>query len=160
MLSIIPENIDSAIVCNVVGTCDQHQECEDCRELVIGIHNWLIASEQDYIVLDFQDEKEICPYLIEELVQLRKRMKIPFFFAGVMERPKQMICSYDYRAEKAIFRIPEEAVERLKELLPEQELTPDLPIIYGEPISLIRSRYSSKMGFEDALEMQDHEAHL
>lgn len=152
MLEIIPENVDDAIVCNISGSCGLGAECEDCRELVIGIHNWLVASEQKYIILDFQDEKELCPSMVEELVQLRKRMPIPFLFAGVMERAKQLICSYDYRAENSIFRIPEDAIVVLKKLVGQENVQPELNLTYGEPINLIRSRYSHKLDYDSDIQ--------
>ena len=105
----------------------------------MAVHNWLITTEVGYLIVDFQDEKDICKTVLEELLQLRKRLRIPFLFAGLMERPRKYLTSYAYN-EYPFFDTPEEAVALLLGGTPiaiKQNLT---KIKFGENIPCVRPR--------------------
>ncbi len=162
MIEIIPEIVEDAVVCNVIGSCTRHGECETCKDMVIGIHNWLVATDQKYLLIDFQDEKDVCACMLEELLQLRKRMNMPFVFSGMMEKAKQTLISLDYRAEATVFPIPEDALDILKNTLEVESLLINIEeISFGKPVTLIRSRYALRADddeIEEALpEIDDEE---
>ncbi len=114
MLELIPEKINEAVILNVGKSCPHNAtDCSACQDLAVGLHNWLVAHEFRYLVLDFQDEKEICPGFIEEVLQLWKRMRVPFLFSGVMQRPRKILESYNYHIRYPFFLTPEEAVRSL-----------------------------------------------
>lgn len=114
MLELIPDLIDDSVVVNVTKSCSHNTtDCSACQDLAVGLHNWLVSHEFRYLILDFQDEKEVCPGFIEEVLQLWKRMRIPFLFAGVMSKPRHILESYNYHARYPIFITPEEAIRTL-----------------------------------------------
>lgn len=114
MLELIPEKINDAVILNVGKSCPHNAtDCSACQDLAVGLHNWLVAHEFRYLILDFQDEKEVCPGFIEEVLQLWKRMRVPFLFSGVMERPRKIIESYNYHLRHPFYITPEEAVRSL-----------------------------------------------
>ena len=73
-MDFVPEMIDGAVVLNAVDVCSVGHDCRQCTELSVGIHNWLVAHQLRYLVLDFQDEKDVCVTILTELLQLRKRL--------------------------------------------------------------------------------------
>lgn len=117
MLDIVPTEVDGAIVCNVVNQCRQRPVCRDCdasESLVIKIHNWLKHCQMEYAVFDFQDEKEICPIFIKELLLLRKRLPIHFLFSGVMSQARKLLEDVNYSDQYPFFLTPEDAVRALR----------------------------------------------
>ena len=157
MLDFIPELVEGGVVLNAVNCSPNHGvDCRYCPELAIGIHNWLLASELRYLIVDFQDENDICSTIITELLQLRKRLRIPFLFAGLMARPRAVLESYAYSGYP-FFVTPEEAVMYLqKHHAPLMEV--DLAkITFGEPIPCAHTRHarSDDLGVpEEAVEAE------
>lgn len=138
-MDFVPEMIDGAVVLNAVDVCTVGNDCRQCTELSVGIHNWLVAHGLRYLILDFQDEKDVCVTILTELLQLRKRLRFPFLFCGMMEAPKKFLESYAY-TDYPFFAVPEDAIAFLKAKEP-GALKADLSSIKaGEPIPCTRSR--------------------
>lgn len=115
MMDIIPTLIDGAVICVLENGClFKARGCQDCEQLVIKIHNWLKHTSLEYMVFDFQDEKEICPTFLQELMQLRKRLRIQLLFAGVMEQPRRLLEGFNYGDTFPIFFSPEDAIRALR----------------------------------------------
>ncbi len=144
MIELIPEKIDAAVILNVNKSCPHNAtDCSACQDLAVGLHNWLVAHEFRYLVLDLQDEKEICPGFIEEVLQLWKRMRSPFLFSGVMIRPRKILESYNYHSRYPIYLTPEEAVRSLVRL--NVDLTDKREgIEFGIPIPMSRMRQGTR----------------
>ncbi len=138
-MDFVPEIVDGAVVLNAVDVCTVGNDCRQCSELAVGIHNWLVGHQQRYLILDFQDEKDVCVTILTEVLQLRKRLRFPFLFCGMMETPKKFLQSYSYN-DYPFFAVPEEAIAFLKSKEP-TSLQGDLSTIkLGEPIPCTRSR--------------------
>ncbi|MCX6130967.1 MAG: hypothetical protein NTX25_18155 [Proteobacteria bacterium] len=138
-MDFVPELINGAVILNSVNVCTIGNDCRSCAELSVGIHNWLVNNRMTYLIVDFQDEKEVCSAILTELLQLRKRMRIPFVFCGMMEGPRKYLKSFAYN-DHPCFAAPEEAVAYLKKTIPEV-LQFDVKLIkVAEPIPCIRSR--------------------
>jgi hypothetical protein len=159
MLEFIPERVDKAVVVNVMQMVSaSHPPASQAQsalldsfvgsDFVVGIHNWLMGTSLRYVIFDLQDEKEVPTDFLEELMQLMRRLRIPFLFAGVMERPKATLKAYAYTTKYPIFVNVDEAVAWLTEKQPHL-LTP-LPegIQFGTPIEMVRSRLNGKPGEE------------
>lgn len=140
-MDFIPERIDDSIVLNPVNFCtNPNTDCKYCPESAVAVHNWLVANELNYLVVDFQDEKEICPTIIVELLQLRKRLRFPFLFVGLMERGRNVLESYAY-GEHPVFDTPEAAIEYLQEKFPLLAKKNTMSMgRFGEPIPTSRTR--------------------
>jgi hypothetical protein len=118
-MDLVPENLNGAVVFNVVNSCGANKSvCGNCTDFAVAVHNWLMSSDVKYVVVDLQDEKEICPAFLEELLQLAKRLRYPFVFAGVMERPRRLLDAYDFTARSPAFTTPEEAIAALEKRFP------------------------------------------
>lgn len=138
-MDFVPEMIDGAVVLNAVDVCTVGNECRQCAELSVGIHNWLVAHQFRYLVLDFQDEKDVCLTILTELLQLRKRLRFPFLFTGMMDEPKKFLQSYAY-TDYPFFAVPEDAVAFLKAKEPGVLKSDSGTVKFGEPIPCTRSR--------------------
>ena len=141
MMDLVPVMVDGVVVLNAANVCTAcHFNCRLCPELAVGVHNWLVENEMGYLLLDFQDEKDICHTLLVELLQLRKRQRIPFLFAGVMARPRALLESYAF-TQYPFFLTPEDAIAYLKEhhspLVKSEKFG---SVRFGEPIPCNRSR--------------------
>ena len=68
------------------------------------------------------DEKEVCETILAKLVQLKKRMDIPFLFCGVMTQAREYLKAYAY-SEYPFFDMPGEAADYLKENYPRNVMT-------------------------------------
>jgi len=113
-MDLVPENLGGAVVFNVMNSCGANKMiCGNCSDFSVAIHNWLMTTDVRYVLLDLQDEKEICSGFLEEMLQLAKRLKIPFVFAGVMEKPRKFLESYDFLSRAPLFTTPEDAVKWL-----------------------------------------------
>lgn len=134
-----PEIIEGAVVLNAVDICTVGHDCRICSELAVSVHNWLISHDLRYLIVDFQDEKEVCSTILTELLQLRKRLRIPFLFCGMMENPKKFLKSYAYD-EYPFFEIPEGSAQYLRDLHPSLLITDLSRIQVGESIPCSRSR--------------------
>ncbi|MEZ4743937.1 MAG: hypothetical protein R3B45_16070 [Bdellovibrionota bacterium] len=139
MITLVPEIIDGAVVCSLIEACDSSSgsECDICHEQTVYLHNWLVETELKYLVIDLQEEKAICSPFIEALLHLRKRLRFPFLFAGVIEKPKQILMRYDY-TEFPFFISPEDAVRALRMAYPSITEVSLEHIKMGEPIGGIR----------------------
>ena len=116
---MIPENVNGAVVFNVISSCNASKSiCGNCADFAVAIHNWMMNSEIKYVLVDLQDEKEICGAFLEEMMQLAKRLKVPFLFAGVMEKPKKILQSYDFSNRWPTFTTPDEAISYLDKNFP------------------------------------------
>lgn len=110
-MDLVPENLGGAVVFNVVNSCGASKAvCGNCADFAVGIHNWLMSTDIRYVLVDLQDEKEICGAFLEEMLQLAKRLRVPFLFAGVMDKPRRILESYDFLTRAPLFVTPEDAV--------------------------------------------------
>ena len=115
MTDILPTLIDGAIVLNLDNTCQvKGYACEQCPMSAVFLHNWLRTMEVHYGIFDFQEEKEICPVFLEELIKLRKRLGIPFLFVGVMKQAQDYLELFNYGDSYPVFVTPEDAVRALR----------------------------------------------
>jgi hypothetical protein len=115
MMDLIPVLVDGAIVLNLQNYCPSKSDCCDsCSQLILFTHNWLKTVELEYAVFDLLDEKYICPTFLDELLQLRKRLKFPFLFSGVMEQPRRHIERFNYQDYYPLFISPEDAIRALR----------------------------------------------
>lgn len=140
-MDLVPENLNGAVVFNVVNSCGANRAiCGNCAEFAVAIHNWLMATDVKYVLIDLQDEKEICPTFLEEVLQLSKRLRYPFVFAGVMDKPRHVLQSYNYTAKQAIYITPEEAIEALEAKYPGLIKSSAGNVEFGIPIASSRPR--------------------
>ena len=159
MLEFIPEKVDRAVVINIMQSVRPvsnaimpgHSVVDGYvgADFVVAVHNWLIGTSLKYIVFDFQDEKEVPADFLEELMQLMKRVRIPFLFTGVMQRPQALLSSYDYTSKFPIFGSTGEAIEYLDKKVPGLLAAPHDGIHFGKPIEMVRSRLNGKAGEDD-----------
>jgi hypothetical protein len=162
MLEFVPEKVDRAVVMNVfqsgrpvapsITPATIALDSFVGADFVVAVHNWLIGTQLRYIIFDFQDEKEVPADFLEELMQLMKRVRIPFLFTGVMQRPKSLLMSYDYTSKYPIFSSIEECISFLDKKFPNLLAAPHDGIAFGTPIEMVRSRLNGKPG-EDEGEM-------
>lgn len=138
-MEFVPELVDHAVILNAIEICAEGTDCRPCSELAVGIHNWLMSHEVEYLIVDFQDEKVVCSSMLTELLQLRKRLRFPFLFCGLMDSPKKFLQSYAYK-DHPFFSIPEEAVAYLNQINPSLLMRDLGGVQYGVPIPCTRSR--------------------
>jgi hypothetical protein len=151
-MELVPENVNGAVVFTVHNSCCANKSiCGNCPDFAVAVHNWLINADVRYIILDLQDEKEICGLFLEELLLLRKRLKqYPFLFCGVMEKPKRVLESYDYFSRSPLFVTPEEAITWLDANHPGLTKVEIKPSDLGTAIAVSRPRHS--LAIEEAAE--------
>jgi hypothetical protein len=159
MLEFIPEKVGRAVVMNVfqngqavpraVAPVASVVDGYVGADFVVAVHNWLIGTQLRYVIFDFQDEKEVPADFLEELMQLMKRVRIPFLFTGVMQRPRALLMSYDYTSKFPIFGTTDEAIQFLDAKYPLLLTVPHDGIVFGTPIEMVRSRLNGKPGEED-----------
>lgn len=158
-MDFIPELIDEAVVVNGADICNVGSDCRPCSELSVGVHNWMVANSLNYLIVDFQDEKDVCVNILTELIQLQKRLRFPFLFCGMMAGPKEFLKSYAYSGHP-FFSIPEEAVDYLRTLDPSLLMRDLSGVRFGEPIPCTRSRNyrPEEAGVEADQEDEEQEA--
>lgn len=140
-MDLVPENLHGAVVFNVINSCGANKSvCGNCTDFAVSVHNWLMSSEVKYVVVDLQDEKEICPAFLEELLQLAKRLRYPFVFAGVMEKPRRLLDAYDFTTRSPAFTTPEEAIAALEKRFPGITKVSLEGLEFGTPIAASRPR--------------------
>ena len=140
-MDLVPENLNGAVIFNLNNSCCANRLiCGNCGDFPVAIHNWLVGSDVRYVLLDFQDEKEVCPTFLEELVQLAKRLRIPFLLVGVMERAKRVLDSYEFTKKWPVFVTPEDAVAYLDEKFPATTKVSLDGLQFGLPIAISRPR--------------------
>jgi hypothetical protein len=153
MMQIVPVKVDGYVVFNVNQVCPKDDaQCGLCFDYAVAIHNWLMTYELKYVILDFQDEKEVCPDFLIELMQLYKRLRIPFLFAGMMEKPRRLVEAYDFSRQWPLCLTPEEAIRTIKARAPQFLESGKMDIIkFDEPIAILRPRGAARFdaGSED-----------
>ena len=118
-MDLIPENLGGTVVFNVVNSCGANKTiCGNCGDFAVAVHNWMMNTEVRYVLVDLQDEKEICASFLEELLQLAKRLRVPFLFAGVMEKPRRILEAYDFLTRSPLFVTPDDAIAFLDKNYP------------------------------------------
>jgi hypothetical protein len=118
-MDLIPENLGGAVVFNLVNSCGANKsQCGNCADFAVAIHNWLMSTDIRYVLVDLQDEKEVCPVFLEELMQLSKRLRVPFLLAGVTEKPRRTLEAYDFTSRWPLFVTPEDAAAYLEKNIP------------------------------------------
>lgn len=153
MIELIPEQLDDAVILNVANHCSSGStDCRSCSDIGVAVHNWLISSELGYVIVDLQDEKDICPTFLIELIQLRKRLRFPFLFAGVVERPRRVLDEYAFTVHGSrIFITPEEAIDYLGEHHAPLLHGTDFKLVrFGEPLQVARPKMGVKGDAEDS----------
>lgn len=136
MLELVPEQIDGAVICNVIENPSRPNLGKDHSvDMALALYNWIKQNDMRYLILDLQDEKEICQTFLAEVMQLNKRLPIPFIFAGVMEKPLRFLCDYDYTKDFPTFTSPEDAVRALRMQYPGITEVGALNVVYGKTIS-------------------------
>jgi hypothetical protein len=159
MLEFVPEKIDRAVVMNVIQSSRPVSNSLPVAtsvvdsfvgaDFVVAIHNWLIGTQLRYVIFDLQDEKEVPADFLEELMQLMKRMRIPFLFTGVMQKPRALLMSYDYTSKYPIFNSIDDVINFMENKHP-QLLKPGTDgISFGSPIEMVRSRLNGKAGEDE-----------
>jgi hypothetical protein len=157
MVELIPAQIEDTIILNVSKHCgNTRTDCKDCCDVGVAVHNWLISTELQYVVIDLQDVKDVCRTFVEEIVQLRKRLRIPFLFCGVMERPLKVLQDYSYTTTAyPVFLLPEEAISYMRSNFP-LLLNSDLDRVrLNEVLQVARPRNASR---QDGGDEADEEA--
>jgi hypothetical protein len=153
-MDLVPENLDGAVVFNVLNSCGANKAiCGNCGDFAIGIHNWLMNTDVRYVLIDLQDEKEICPTFLEELLQLARRLRIPFLFAGVMEKAKRILLSYNFQSRAPFFVTPEDAITWLDQNHPGLARVSLNGLQFGIPVASSRPR-NGLMAEADASEAE------
>lgn len=157
MMEIVPTLVNGGVVLDVMNICSYHgSDCKTCPDQAVGIHNWLLATGLRYVVVDFQDEKEVCPTILIELLQLRKRLGIPFIFVGMMDRPKSLLLSYAYSGYP-FFATPEEAMAHLQQMHPDLIEVDFTLVQFGTPIPCSRARQLRSSDEEGAAQGEEDE---
>ena len=140
-MDLVTDRVDGAVVFNAENVCPGgNGDCGICSDYAVALHNTMLSSGLRYVIIDLQDEKDVCPRFLEEVLQLWKRMRLPFLFTGVMERPKTTLESYSYLTVFPIYSTPEEAVSELKKNYPEQFAAPIDGLAAGSPLNVAKSR--------------------
>jgi hypothetical protein len=143
-MDLVPENLDGTVVFNFFNSCGANKSvCGNCADFSVAIHNWLMNTEVRYVLIDLQDEKETCAVLLEELMQLAKRLKLPFVFAGVMEKARQILKSYNFQSRAPIFVTPEDAAAWLEQNYPGVTRVSLSGLQFGVAIASSRPRYAA-----------------
>jgi hypothetical protein len=145
MLELVPEQIDGAVICNVIENPNKPVLGKDHSvDMALALYNWIKQHDMHYVILDLQDEKEVCTAFLAEIMQLRKRLPIPFVFAGVMEKPMEFLSDYDYTKDFPTFTTPEDAVRALRMQYPGVTEQGGRGITYGKTISEPNIKESSE----------------
>ena len=148
-MELVPENLSGAVVFNVINSCGANRAiCGNCPDFAVAVHNWVMNTEVRYVLIDLQDEKEICPVFLEELLQLAKRLRLPFVFCGVMERAKRILASYDFTTRSPIFVTPQEAIAYLEQTYPGITRVSAEGVEFG--VAIAQSRPRNTLSLDDA----------
>ena len=148
-MDLVPENLGGAVVFNLVQSCGANKSiCGNCADFAVGIHNCLMSSEVRYVIVDMQDEKEVCSAFLEELMQLAKRLRVPFLLAGVMEKPRRVLEAYDFVSRWPLFVTPDEALAYLDKVHPGLSKASCAGIEFGTPVATSRPRNAAVVAEE------------
>ena len=137
MMDIVPTMVDGAVILSLSGDCPQKlSECECCFTLTIHLHNWVKQTQMSYLIVDFEERKNICSGFFKEIIQLRKRLKMPFLFVGIVERYRSLLDAYNCSTIYPTFLTPEDAVRALRIQNPGlTEIPIKVPIAFDTPIA-------------------------
>ena len=85
MVELIPAQIEDTIILNVSKHCgNTRTDCKDCCDVGVAVHNWLISTELQYVVIDLQDVKDVCRTFIPN--QLRNIKILDYFLSASILR--------------------------------------------------------------------------
>ncbi len=145
-MNLVPELVDGCIILNVENVCTSNSyDCKDCSDIGGALHNWLMVTGLRHVLIDLQDEKDICLTFLVELMQLRKRLPLPFKFIGAMERPKNLLECHGYSMDGSIlFVSPEKAASELKKQSPESLDLSYPEVQLGEAVVNLKIRSASR----------------
>lgn len=117
-MDVIPTMVDGAVILSLsnpdFSIRDPKKKEEESVRLVINIHNWVKQIKLEYLVFDFQEEKHINQSFLIELMQLKKRLRIPFLFSGVLNESKRTLESYSCQDSYPLFWTPNDAIRALR----------------------------------------------
>ena len=153
MMELVPEKVDSAVLFSLAKPCREH--CAYCGDLAISIHNLMMASNLRYVIIDLQDEKHVCESFTEEVLQLWKRLRVPFLFAGVMPSVEKVLEGHGYLKQYSLYPSGEEAIAELKKDRSDLFSQPLENIEFGSPLVTQRSR--ALAAGEDAEDSEDED---
>lgn len=145
-MNLVPELVDGCIVLNVENVCTSNSyDCKDCSDTGGALHNWLLVTGLKHVLIDLQDEKDICLTFLVELMQLRKRLPIPFKFIGAMDRPKILLECHGYSMDGSpIYHSPEKAAADLKLQHPEALSSSYSEVQIGEAVVNLKVRNAAR----------------
>ena len=148
-MELVPEIIDSVVVLNLKANEEKIFDDKSGSDVGVAVHNYLVSSEINYVIIDLQDEKEIPTAFMVELIQLHKRLRIPFLFVGVMAKAQRILNDYNFAIhDYPVFNSPEDAVSYLKENYPDVALASTSLVKEGDVLLVSRPRHLYKNGFE------------
>ena len=148
-MELVPEIIQDVVVLNLRPQEDKVYDDKTGSDVGVAVHNWLISSELNYVIIDLQDEKDIPTAFMVELIQLHKRLRIPFLFVGVMKKAQSILDDYNFMInDYPVFFAPEDAVAYLKEKFSLAAASSLSLVKVGEPLQVSRPRHLYKNGFE------------
>ena len=81
MLELRPEIFNGVLLFNVHVKENCIPNCKVCIDYSVGIHNRFKRDELSYLIIDFQDTKDFCRVFLEEIVHLRKRIRMPMYLS-------------------------------------------------------------------------------
>ena len=151
-MDLLPAQINGVIYFNIVDLCNNAKaDCKSCSDIGGALHNWLLINELHYVIIDFQDEKDICHTFIIEILQLRKRLQIPFLFVGVTDNTKKVLEDYYYFKATSFptFATPQESSEFLTQHFPNLIHVDISSIKFSEKVGSISPRHSLRGGDYD-----------
>jgi hypothetical protein len=148
-MELVPEIIDNIVVLNLKASEEKIYDDKSGSDVGVAVHNYLVSSEINYVIIDLQDEKEIPTAFMVELIQLHKRLRIPFLFVGVMTKAQKILDDYAFGMhDYPLFNAPEDAVSYLKEMFPEAASASTALVKEGDVLQVSRPRHLYKNGFE------------
>ena len=143
---LVPEQIDGAVICNVIDNPSRPDLGKDHSvDMALALYNWIKQNEMRYLILDLQDEKYVCEAFLAEIMQIKKRLPIPFIFAGVMEKPMKFLGDYDYTKGFPTFATPEDAVRALRMQYPGVTEQGAKFVTFGSTIAKPAARETSEL---------------
>ncbi|MDA9951144.1 hypothetical protein N9D31_01090 [Oligoflexaceae bacterium] len=148
-MELVPEIINDVVVLNLQSTDGRSFDDKAGSDVGVAVHNYLVSSEIGYVIIDLQDEKEIPTAFMVELLQLHKRLRIPFLFVGVMPKAQMILNDYNFSIhDYPIFSGPEEAVAYMKVQHPLLSSASTALVKEGDVLQVSRPRHLYKNGFE------------
>ena len=95
MMELTPEEFNGSVVMRLSNICrNKQRSCAPCQDYIVAVYNWFKSNELGYALIDLQFGRDICNDFIFELLQIRMRLHIPFYFTGVSKKPKAILETY------------------------------------------------------------------